>query len=291
MLYIVLVVVVVFVIENSIFRAANVLRGSSTQLQVDEYYYNSILPKVFPTSTPKTIVRPNIFVDVGANCGNSYYKIKNRSQEVLKDYESWNTYLWECNPQMINLFLNDLIEEERTIAKNDPKRQHHHIELIEKAASITNGNITFYLTAGQEQYKQGVKPTCDPFSQYSPAAASTIYETAKRASKQTQVNVESVDFTQWFDNLLYGSGGNIDNTTVVALKVDIEGAEKLIFEKMVKEDASNAICRVNILWMEWHHDIFEKDSEEYLSHKKFKETFPTQYQTKCQKRLRIGRWH
>jgi len=46
-----------------------------------------------------------VFVDLGANCGNTYYKHR---QEHKEDADEWEVYLWEPSPQMYDFFLNDL---------------------------------------------------------------------------------------------------------------------------------------------------------------------------------------
>ena len=76
--------------------------------------------------------RPHVFVDVGANCGNSYWKLKNNPNNGVLDSDDWETYLWECNPQMNKFFLREL-------AESDPS-----IHLIEKAAS-TEVRLRFQL--------------------------------------------------------------------------------------------------------------------------------------------------
>ena len=66
----------------------------------------------------------SVFIDVGANCGNSYWKLKDDPKSgVLDPDEDWEVYLWECNPQMNEFFLREL-------AASNPS-----IHLIEKAAS------------------------------------------------------------------------------------------------------------------------------------------------------------
>ena len=81
----------------------------------------------------------HLFIDVGANCGNSYWKIKNDPNNQVLDSENWETYLWECNPQMNKFFLREL-------ADSDPS-----IHLIEKAAS-TEVNVSVTVTGGKKAY-------------------------------------------------------------------------------------------------------------------------------------------
>ncbi len=83
--------------------------------------------------------KKHLFIDVGANCGNSYWKIKNDPNNQVLDSKNWETYLWECNPQMNKFFLREL-------ADSDPS-----IHLIEKAAS-TKVSVIFTVTGGKKAY-------------------------------------------------------------------------------------------------------------------------------------------
>lgn len=157
--------------------------------------------------------------------------------------------------------------------------------------------MTFYLTAGQEeitdksQFIEG--GSCDPDSLYSPSGASTIYGNAKRAGKT--LTVETVNFLKWFDDLLFENKKESEQSEgderKVVLKIDAEGAEKDILEMMTNEDASDAICEVNMLWMEYHYKIFEEGTDEYGEHLKFKNEFPSRFERKCGRKLNIGDWY
>ena len=95
------------------------------------------------------------------------------SQETMNTPD-WEVYLWECNPQLIDWFLNDIV------ANNT------NVQLITKAASTENGHATFFMTAGQEDKPREdlPNPTCDPKSPYQIGGASTLYGNAKRAGKE-----------------------------------------------------------------------------------------------------------
>ena len=73
--------------------------------------------------------------------------------------------------------------------------------------------------------------------------------------------------------------------------MDAEGAEKDILEMMSRQDASDAICKINMMWMEYHSFIFEEGTDEYDAHVKFENEFPTMFETKCGRKLEIGGWH
>jgi hypothetical protein len=77
----------------------------------------------------------------------------------------------------------------------------------------------------------------------------------------------------------------------LVLKIDAEGAEKDILEMMSRQDASNAICKISMMWMEYHYLIFKEGTDEYDAHLKFANEFPTRFETKCGRKLEIGGWH
>lgn len=209
-----------------------------------------------------------IYVDLGANCGNSYWRAKlgksRGTEETLKkpSPEVWETYLWECNPQLIDWFLNDLVKSEPNVV------------LIPKAASTFNGNITFHLTAGQEQMtkEQMPNPTCDPDSQYQPGSASTIYLNAKRAGGS--LTVDTVNFLEWHKSLQLVKGDSVH------MKMDIEGAELDIIEAFLQDD-TNQMCYWDAFWMEYHKEIFLKGTADYEIHENFENNFPKQFEVRC----------
>jgi len=211
-----------------------------------------------------------IYIDLGVNCGNSYYRFKLGKEigsSTTLSSPDWETYLWEANPQMIDWYLNDLVEKETTEGRK--------VELIPKAASTQNGSISFFLTKGQGSgtNKDNVpNADCDPNSPYNPSGASTIYGNAGRAGEE--VKVPAVDFLAWFKSLELQAGD------IVHLKADIEGAEVDIIEAFLADD-TNQICFWTQFWTEYHASIFPKDSTEYKRHLQFAETFPRRFEEKC----------
>jgi hypothetical protein len=92
--------------------------------------------QLIPQNVVKYKWSRKVFVDLGANCGNSYLRLKNEG--LVGSGGDWEEYLWEANPQMIKFFLNDL-------QKKDPQ-----VTVVAAAAATFEGEVKFYLTAGQE---------------------------------------------------------------------------------------------------------------------------------------------
>ena len=103
-----------------------------------------------------------------------------------------------------------------------------------------------------------------------------MYGSAKRAGKST--TVPTADFLVWHKSL------NLQPDSIVHMKIDIEGAELGILEKFLDED-TNQICYWQSFWYEYHKDIFEQGTEEYLLHEKFEQEFPGRFEEKCGRKL------
>lgn len=235
------------------------------------------LPEVASSSHARPGGR-KLYIDLGANCGNSYWRAKlgksEGTAETLKlpSPDVWETYLWECNPKLIEWFLNDLVKTEPNVV------------LIPKAATTSNGSITFHLTAGQEGLtkEQSPNPTCDPDSPYQPGGASSIYGNADRAGQA--ITVEAVDFLAWHKAL------NLKPGDSVHMKIDIEGAELGIIEQFLMHDDTNQICYWDAFWMEYHKLIFPPGTADYIEHEKFENEFPARFQQKCGRPLWPNVW-
>jgi FkbM family methyltransferase len=232
-------------------------------------------PPTWKTTTTPTRKQRKIFIDLGVNCGNSYHLFKeggvvgSRTTLTFGGAESWEAYLWEANPQMIDLYLKDLVAAEQAKGLN--------VYLIDKAAGTKdNQTISFFLTAGQELGTPKEKlpnPNCDPHSPYNPSGASSIYGTALRAGQE--IKVETIDFLRWFKNL------QLQAHDIVHIKMDIEGAELDIIEQFLQDDDTNQICFWSQFWTEYHKTIFPIGSIEYERHAQFEKTFPLRFEEKC----------
>jgi len=217
-----------------------------------------------------------IFIDVGANCGNSFLKIKQSKPNGVLQGPDWVTYLWEANPQMIKFFLNDL-------KANHPD---HKIHIVDKAAYTQDTTLNFYLTTGQEDVMDKSqfldKGACDPNSIKNPSGASTLIDGAKRAGKP--VLVQALDFTKWMIDL------DLTQDDTVALKMDIEGAEKDLLSKMM-DTPNSPICLVDVMWMEFHGHIFHEGSQTKREYTAWQQGFATEFERRCGRKLHLMGWH
>jgi FkbM family methyltransferase len=208
-----------------------------------------------------------VFVDLGANCGNTYLKRRNKFEKE----GGWEIYLWEPSPQMHEFFLNDLANQNPSIA------------VLPYAAGVgQNTTIQLYVHKGQErvtqkkQFRDGGK--CNPRSPYNPSGGSTIFGNAKVAGKP--VDVQKVNFPEWLERVGLGLRPGVDQ---FLFKIDIEGAEVEIMEELLspplRPDAP--VCAAEHIEMEFHKGIFKEGTDDYKRHEKFEEDFMTMFEAKC----------
>jgi len=198
-----------------------------------------------------------VFIDLGANCGNSYLK---QIQDGIID-STYKAYLWEANPVLVARYL-------RLLA-----RKYENVKVIPYAATTQNRNLEFHLTKGQD----GVNPDfhshnarCDPQAGGNPSGASSLLNTP-RAGRS--ISVRGVNFAEWIRH-------SVLPTNYIVLKIDIEGSEYEILAQMIEE---NLVCWVNEYYIEFHHWKIGLDSS--VKHK-FEQTIASQ----CPETM-IHSWH
>ena len=224
-----------------------------------------------------------VFIDLGANCGNSFKRLRNQKKLESPDWEAW---LWEANPQMVHFYLNDLAKEDR------------RIRVVELAAWTENKKMQFFLTRGQEDVtdiKKFKAHQCKAGSHYQPSGASSLFsgkgdggadDKARRKSKYVAgkaVEVDAVDFNEWMRDQQLVDADN------VILKIDIEGAEIPLLKHML--ESGDEICQVDHFLIEWHSwllsNVAQKEETE-----RFENDFINKTVTeKCGKTPKFGMWH
>lgn len=133
--------------------------------------------------------------------------------EFKKHYEDYDVFAFECHPKLKSS-LTELSKK-------------HKFNFINKAVWIKDGTMKLYL---------GVNDLTQ---------SSTLFSKKKKyiTTKNPSV-VESVDFSKWMKN-------NIDINDYIVCKMNIEGAEYDVLEKMIKDKTINY---VNKLYVAWHYN-------------------------------------
>ncbi|KAL7564240.1 hypothetical protein ACA910_012267 [Epithemia clementina (nom. ined.)] len=223
------------------------------------------------------LVEPRkVFVDLGANCGNSFLKLLKSKRDALT-YD-WEAYLWEPSPQMMQFFLND-----------DFVKTYPQVTIIPKAAGARDETLQLYYNKGQEnvsdksQFKD--KGVCDPKSIQNPSGGTSLLKESK-AVGTVSVAVPVVDFAKWLKNL----GLQQENGDRLLLKIDVEGAELEILDRLLSDEFDD-ICLAEKINIEWHEGLFPKRSPLHVKHQEFKKSFTVRLQKKCNRKIPVGYWH
>ena len=244
-----------------------------------------------------------IFVDLGANCGNSYLKLRatspywqttnqqigtattTASNEQQAQQVPWDVYLWEANPQLVQLYLNDLATT--TTANNQYDTGTDRIHIVAAAAATTHDTeLQFYLTHDQQQattkdeFRNG---QCDIHNGRNPSGASSLLSQARSVGHEHPVTVPALNFGNWLQQLALRGSDRL------LLKIDIEGAEVELLQHVL-DQYSDDFCRVERLWVEWHAFIFD-DPILQAQHQAFAKTFPEQFRAVCGRDVPLQGWH
>ena len=172
-----------------------------------------------------------IFIDCGANDGCSI--------DLFRDqYPNANEY-------EIHSFEPTPIFRETLEKKN--------VFYYEKAVSISDDDQIFYFDTRyakggiDEYYYFGSTLIKEKMDVTEKAVKKT--NTTLKDWKPTQLVVKGIDFSRWIIN-------TFDKDDYIVLKMDIEGAEYDVLEKMIKD---RSICYIDIIYLEFHgHKMGEK---------------------------------
>ena len=105
------------------------------------------------------------------------------------------------------------------------------IKFINKAVWIEDGEITIHLSPNMRGTATGIYPN----------------KKLRRGQSLTESKIESVDFSHWIMN-------NFDPSDYLVVKLDIEGAEFKVLEKMIQDGSINYI---NKLYVEFHSSFYK----------------------------------
>eukprot|EP01084_Bolivina_argentea_P311182 538615_1 len=220
-----------------------------------------------------------IFIDWGANCGNSYFKMIYETRPEIKDFDL--IYLFEANPLLHFVYLNDLH------LSNASK-----IHTIQTAVWISsNSSFTFYIDKRVEfntsisntnwikEWKKS-KP-CAWNTNTNPQGSSSIFGANARSGASIQI--QSIDVTQWLLTMF----GHLN---CIILKVDIEGAEWKVFDKMIYD--TNAACLIQEFYVEFHSaEFLHNDNLPNTEQaKRIIDQYKKHYLTKCGTPMIIHKW-
>jgi len=176
-----------------------------------------------------------IFLDGGTHLGGGIKSIS-KKEGINKD---WKIYSWEANPHTYNKNLNDTKKYDR-----------FNIVFFNEALSTYNGVINVQI---QEQRDKHSKELVNTGQGTTVLAVEDFRDpTAKAKEILKSVEIPCIDFVEWISK-------NTNDSDEILIKLDIEGAEYTLLEKLIE---SNQLYKIKKIYVEWHSYAL-KNPEEY----------------------------
>lgn len=174
------------------------------------------------------------FIDCGSHFGQGLINI---ASQYNMNANEWDVYTFEANPTAYSELLN-----RSSYALEYLKVKHHN-----KAVYTYDGEIEVLLETPDDGYSTGCSTSVVQDENWKPWEVIN-----KKEHYEKKCKVECVDLSNFIKQF--------KNTELLVLKLDVEGAEYDILEKMIKDET---IDMVNHLFVEFHARLFS-NSEEVL---------------------------
>jgi FkbM family methyltransferase len=162
------------------------------------------------------------------DCGAHFGKGLRKQIEINKIDPSWKIYSWEANPYTYKHFI--------TI----DRFKHLDIIAYHAAVSDSEGTIKFNIQSSTDRQGNITK------SGTGSSAMSLDEWQCKGGGFVEEVEVKKIDLSKWMSD-------NLIQSDYVILKMDIEGSEYPVLEKIIN---SGLIKLIDKLYIEWHSNMF-----------------------------------
>ena len=179
---------------------------------------------VTPVGERQVKQRRKLFLDLGANCGNSYAYFQDPQNVRTAITSEFTSYLFEPQPEVFQKWLLPL-----------QQRVGERIHVFNVAVADRNGTVSFGVDSAYPS------DLCTLDKGY-PHGASSLYAEVHGAAPQ-QVTVPSLDFATFFEGLHIGYDDH------VIMKIDIEAQEFVILRQLMQR---GLLCYIDELYVEWH---------------------------------------
>ena len=198
----------------------------------------------------------NYFIDCGTHFGQGIEQITSLYQMD----SDWKIYTFEANPNTYKIFIESNLE---SLKQSFPLLEAFNTAIFNKDGKIY---VNIEVPPGEGDTGQG-----------SSIIDSNIWDpwNGTLTFKKSECEVECIDFSKWLKSL------NITNDDRVIIKLDIEGSEYDVLEKMIQDDS---IVLVTDLLVEFHHHFFTNSDEMKIR----EDNIVNQLQ---QKNVNLIRWH
>jgi FkbM family methyltransferase len=167
-----------------------------------------------------------VYLDLGTHYGEGLREFI----EMYKIDDSWEIHTFEANPNTYMKFLGDYL-------KLTPKVIAHN-----KAVYTNNGKHIFNFE------------TYEPHNENNTGMGSSLFDVVPYVFGQsfTSGEVDCIDISEFVKN-------NFSEDDFILIKMDIEGAEYHVLDKMLKD---GTVKYINDLYIEWHFIGFHNSAEE-----------------------------
>ena len=173
----------------------------------------------------------NLFLDLGTHLGQGL----SHFAEMLRMDNTWEVASFEANPITYNNFCQTKVFTELSNKLN--------ATFNNKAIYIQDGLTTINVETPPNEGETGMGSSIIPLSMWDPWNGTT------KQFFKTSYEVECVDFSKIVGE---HKGKNI------FCKMDIEGAEFLVLDKMIKD---NTLLLMQEIWIEFHDHFFTNHQE------------------------------
>lgn len=172
----------------------------------------------------------NVYLDLGTHYGQGLREFIDR----FKMDESWIIYTFEANPNTFKIFTEEYL-------KLTP-----YVRSVNAAVSDYTGSMTLNLETPPNEGDTGMGSSVISLDIWDPWGNNTSGTHFKK-----QVDILCFDFSKF----VLENFAREDN---IIVKMDIEGSEYNVLEKMIRDDS---ISYLNHISVEWHSRFFKNKSE------------------------------
>lgn len=169
-------------------------------------------------------MKNKIFLDLGTHFGQGL----NQFIHMLNIDNFWQIYSFEANPVTFNLF-NGFKKYENTKL---------NIKFLNKAISAKNGRTIINVETPPNEGETGMGSSIMELTEWNP------WNGALGKNFKTKYEIDCIDFSEFVNNF---------NDAEIFCKMDIEGAEFEVLEKMI---LNKSIFKISKIWIEFHDHFF-----------------------------------
>ncbi len=169
----------------------------------------------------------NVLLDLGTHFGSGLFHFI----EKFNVTADWNIHTFEANPVTFEIFSNNHAHKVPFVVR-------HNV-----AVSDEDGTITLNLESPPNEGDTGMGSSIIGMDKWNPWGNRGLFNKQKE--------VPCIDFSKFIQN-------NFAPEDFIVIKMDIEGSEYQVLDKMI---ADGTINYVNYLFVEWHSRFFDNKSE------------------------------